>query len=132
MKSCSANMIHTTLQSMRSSFLNSAATLSSQTYRPFLLLLNKWCACVCVCVYYMYLKWSIPSLLLREASDLSMTQRVVQDEDELSTFVNIQSESAALFITAAHCLCERWLERVSSPQKKNLRDWVPISFSVPL
>lgn len=46
-----------------------------------------------------------------------MTQRLVQDEDELSTFVNIQSESAALFITAAHCLWERLLKRASMPQK---------------
>lgn len=56
-------------------------------------------------------------MCVQEASDLSMTQRVVQDEDERSTFVNIQSESAALLITAAHCLCERWLERALSPHK---------------
>lgn len=40
-----------------------------------------------------------------------MTQRLVQDEDELLTFVNIQSESTALFITGTYCLCERSLKR---------------------
>lgn len=45
----------------------------------------------------MYLKWSHPILWPWEASDLLLAQRLVQEEDELPTFVNIHPECAAFF-----------------------------------
>lgn len=46
-----------------------------------------------------------------------MTQRLVQDEDELLTFVNIQPESMAVFVTVTYCLWERSLKRALMLQK---------------
>lgn len=80
----------------------------------------------------MYLKWSHPILWPWEASDLLLAQRLVQEEDELPTFVNIHPECAAFFANRSALFMRVFAQKKGLHATRTIIDQVPIFSSAPL